>query len=413
MSSDDLFTRNEVFNGLPAKRASALLFEIERYTARLRGQTPPSAPAVEPSAISSVEPQAPDFFNTIAQVKTKSQPVTIADLELYSLHWAALVPNLPDLRASLAHLLGLRYSFTTQDIPQIRNALSLDEAAVRQAYEESYGHPLEAIFAPAQPEPADQLPAQSPRLSTWDKVQLLKSTSLFFETPDDVVTDVVQHLSERQVEADEMIFAKGDPGSCMYFIAAGRVRVFDGERTINVLGRREIFGEMAALDPEPRSASVMAIDETLLLQFDQEPLYELMAHRPEVLRGVIHILNQRLRARVRDMAEDYKYIQQFNRVTSAAAALESGVYDPDSLIEVAQRPDELGILARVFQRTIREVQAREHSLRQQVAELRIEIDQAQQAQQAADIADSDYFQGLRRKTGEWRAARRADQTQGE
>jgi hypothetical protein len=38
----------------------------------------------------------------------------------------------------------------------------------------------------------------------------------------------------------------------------GRVRVHDGEMTLNYLGRRDVFGEMAALDPEPRSATVTA-----------------------------------------------------------------------------------------------------------------------------------------------------------
>ena len=41
----------------------------------------------------------------------------------------------------------------------------------------------------------------------------------------------------------------------MYIIVSGRVRVHDGERTINELGEREVFGEMALLDPAPRAAS--------------------------------------------------------------------------------------------------------------------------------------------------------------
>ena len=120
-----------------------------------------------------------------------------------------------------------------------------------------------------------------------------------------------------------------------------------------------------------------------------------------------------MRALIRDMADDFQYIQQFQRVTAAAAAVEAGIYEPETLNDVAQRVDDLGTLARVFQRTIREVQAREQSLQQQVAELRIEIDQAKQARQVAEITDSDYFQSLRRKTGELRAARHADRHEGD
>jgi len=54
---------------------------------------------------------------------------------------------------------------------------------------------------------------------------------------------------------------------------------------------------------------------------------------------------------------------------------------------------------------VREVYAREQHLKQQVAELRIEIDKAKQARQVAEITESDYFQDLQRKARELRAAR--------
>ena len=61
------------------------------------------------------------------------------------------------------------------------------------------------------------------------------------------------------------------------------------------LGPRDIFGEMAALDTEPRSATVTALEPTSLFRLEQEALYELMADRIEVVRGVIRILCSRLR----------------------------------------------------------------------------------------------------------------------
>ena len=51
-------------------------------------------------------------------------------------------------------------------------------------------------------------------------------------------------------------------GDSMYIVVDGRVRVYDGARTIIELGPREIFGELALLDPEPRLASVAAEEET-------------------------------------------------------------------------------------------------------------------------------------------------------
>ena len=129
--------------------------------------------------------------------------------------------------------------------------------------------------------------------------------------------------------------------------------------TLNHLGPAEVFGEMALLDAAPRAASVTATEPTLLMRLEQARFYELMASHPEVARGVIRVLSQRLRGRLQDMAEDFLYMQQMARLTASAAALETGKYDPRSLDEVAERPDELGQLARVFRRMADEVVARE------------------------------------------------------
>ncbi len=97
--------------------------------------------------------------------------------------------------------------------------------------------------------------------------------------------------------------------------------------------------------------------------------------------------------RLRD--QEVEYLQQVARVTAAAAAVETGHFELASLDEVAARPDALGQLGRVFQRMAREVYAREQSLKQQVQELRIQIDETKKAREVAEITESDYFRSLR------------------
>jgi CRP-like cAMP-binding protein len=242
-------------------------------------------------------------------------------------------------------------------------------------------------------------------LSKDEKLRALRAASMFAETPPEILERAASLLEEARFSPGEPVFEQGDLGTCMYIIVAGRVRVHYGELIFNYLGMGDVFGEMAVLDPEPRSASVTAEEETHLLKLEQAPLYELMAGQPEVIRGVIHILSQRLRDRVQDMAEDFEYMQQFARVTAAAMAVEAGVYEPASLDGVAARTDELGHLARVFQRMVREVYQREQRLKQQVAELRIEIDEAKQARQVAEITETEYFQHLRQKAQQLRSGR--------
>lgn len=242
-------------------------------------------------------------------------------------------------------------------------------------------------------------------LSIAEKVALLRAVSIFAETPEDILVEVASLLKPLEFRAEETIIHKGDCGDCMYIIAEGRVRAHDGERTLNYLEVADVFGEMALLDAEPRVASVTATEDTRLLRLDQAPFQELMTTRAEVACGIVRVLNRHLRARVQDMAQDFEYIQQMGRVISAAVALEAGRYDPRSLDEVGQRQDALGQLARVFQQMANEVQAREQRLKQEVQELRIQIDQAKKARQVAEITEAEYFQQLQESARRMRGER--------
>jgi CRP/FNR family cyclic AMP-dependent transcriptional regulator len=240
-------------------------------------------------------------------------------------------------------------------------------------------------------------------LMTSNRLNFLRSVSIFAGTPDEVLAEISAVLEEVHFTAGARIFAKGDLGDCLYIIAAGQVRVHDDERTLNMLGAGDIFGEMSALDPEVRSASITAVKDTHLFRLGRAPLFQVMASHVEVAQGIIQVLSQRLRTSLRDMNDDFQYMQQFAKLTAAAAAIEDGIYEPESLDEVAERPDALGQLARVFQHMERAVSAREQRLKQQVAALSIEIDNAKQMRQVAEITETEYFQHLRSKAHELRA----------
>ena len=98
-----------------------------------------------------------------------------------------------------------------------------------------------------------------------------------------------------------------------------------------------------------------------------------------------------------------EYIEQVGYVVDAATAVENGTFEPETLDAVAARDDALGLLARVFRRMAREVEAREQALKREVHQLRIEIDAGRAATQVAEITETDYFRNLERKAEELRA----------
>jgi amino acid permease len=161
---DDLFTRGEVLGGLPAKRASTLLFLIEGRTAHL------VARAREVTDLFPTEEAARErdlaFLEAFSMGRELPLRPTIQDLEHYAPQWTPLVPVNPQLRAALAHVLGQRYTFTSETVPRIRSALGLETESVQSAYRRLYRESLETIFAP-QTKVADRLRWASAGIARW------------------------------------------------------------------------------------------------------------------------------------------------------------------------------------------------------------------------------------------------------
>ena len=128
-------------------------------------------------------------------------------------------------------------------------------------------------------------------LSTIEKVIILKSVSIFAQVPDYTLAALATILEDIEVTAGDAIFTKGEMGTAMYIIAVGDVRVHDGDHTFAHMGTREVFGEMALFDAEPRSASVSATDDTLLLRLNQDDFFDLLEEHSMIARGVIQVLS--------------------------------------------------------------------------------------------------------------------------
>ncbi len=97
-----------------------------------------------------------------------------------------------------------------------------------------------------------------------------------------------------------------------------------------------------------------------------------------------------------------------SRLTRAAELHQRGRYQPDRIQAERARPDDLGQLARTFDRMARGVRDREERLQHQVQALRIEIDQSKKDRQVAEIIESEYFVRLRDKAQDLKRASAID-----
>lgn len=136
----------------------------------------------------------------------------------------------------------------------------------------------------------------SQQISEMERVIVLKNTQLFAQTPENVLSSIAPIMKEVTYSDGQEIFAKGDPGDSMYIIYTGQIGIYDGKKQLALFDKGEIFGELALLDTEPRSATTVAETDTLVFRIDQEDFFELMEERDEILKNVLRILCQRIRA---------------------------------------------------------------------------------------------------------------------
>ena len=138
---------------------------------------------------------------------------------------------------------------------------------------------------------------------TVERVAVLQRVALFGDVPGHTLVAVARLLEEVSFEAGDCIIERGSVEDWLFVVAEGRIRVHIGERTLVENGPGGVVGEFAVLAPAPRSASVTAVEPSLLLRLRRGPFEELLDDRPEIARGVISMLARMLQATADNHAE--------------------------------------------------------------------------------------------------------------
>jgi CRP-like cAMP-binding protein len=101
----------------------------------------------------------------------------------------------------------------------------------------------------------------------------------------------------RTFQRGEMIFAEYEPGDTFYLIQSGRVELVkiigDVEKTLAILQPSEMFGEMAILDHSPRTATAIALDPVVVLEFNRQNFEALMLGNPPIALKLLKMFSKR------------------------------------------------------------------------------------------------------------------------
>jgi CRP-like cAMP-binding protein len=95
----------------------------------------------------------------------------------------------------------------------------------------------------------------------------------------------------------ETVIRAGDPGSSMFVVHKGKVRVQVSEngrpRTVANLNEGEFFGEMALFTGEPRTANVLALEETEVLEIGHAAMKRVFDTNPDLVESLSFIMAER------------------------------------------------------------------------------------------------------------------------
>lgn len=130
-----------------------------------------------------------------------------------------------------------------------------------------------------------------------DKVKLLKTVSLFSDLSKRHLEMIAEAGQERRILEGRVIARQGSPGGEVFIIVEGTARVERDGRLVARLKEGDCFGEMSLIDGEPRSATVTAeSDVVVVLVVAASKFHALMESAPALSRSLLATLSKRLRS---------------------------------------------------------------------------------------------------------------------
>jgi len=224
----------------------------------------------------------------------------------------------------------------------------------------------------------------------------LRKVTFFSQFSPEALARVAALLKPRTLASGELLFNKGDAGDELILIERGRVAIFmpiEGEpagteQAIRIFQSGDMLGEMALVDQKPRSASARAQTETLIWVLKAGDFRALLMSDPTIGLGVMTSLSDRVRYTTDFLGEVRQWVRRMadGNYQTATIGVDANYQDPT-----------LSVLAAEFARMAAQVRQREEELKQELAQLRIEINDAKRKQEVKEIVDSEYYQDLKAK----------------
>ena len=171
--------------------------------------------------------------------------------------------------------------------------------------------------------------------SLAEKAALLRQHPLFCALDAEICVRLAANAKTKLVPRGAMIFAKGDPGTCLFAVVSGVVQVASASSegksvVLNQIGPGEIVGEIALLDGEPRTADATAFSDCRLMVIERRDFLPMLRSHPDVAIKLMELLCARLR-RTSEQVEDLMFLDLRGRLTKTLLRLAKESADGDAI----------------------------------------------------------------------------------
>ena len=134
-------------------------------------------------------------------------------------------------------------------------------------------------------------------LDVLERALALRAAPLFAPLDGEELLPIAELCSELSLDAGGELFAQGELGESLYVLVSGRVSVERDGHRLAELKTGDCVGELAALDLDPRSATVTALEDCDFIRLERDDLFDLLSDHPELVRALAGVLVARLRAK--------------------------------------------------------------------------------------------------------------------
>jgi len=193
---------------------------------------------------------------------------------------------------------------------------------------ERIGRDLPYPVRELRPLPRRAGPGDPADIDADDRLRLLRQNVIFGRLTPEQLEEIAPHTRCMRFAPGESVVVEGDEGTAMFQLVQGRVEVlkhFEPDRSLRPvaeLGPGAVFGEMSVFNEEPRTATVRALGECLLLEVERDDLRPLLAGNPQLVERLAVLIGER-RAQLTNMSTEVRE-EQTNQLLRTMRRMFSG-----------------------------------------------------------------------------------------